>query len=259
VHLPLTYNSTLVHETNKGCSRQNPAPLACVPGPGNRYFTIRTNPSRVRPRSLASGPKEKRDRSVTAGQRRGRRTPRGSWDDILRMLGTISGRRPRGSNAPLLQRLNPEVPVFDRGAFTLETDLAGSLRTSRRDVLQGAVDEDHDPVVFAEDGPAKAGDGPAIHGQDAHATMPLRAHYELNPDTALPAILHQKSQISNQRRLAGHGHRRHRQIAELVRRRRQIQLRGVQGPIPLQRPARICAHPTHNRGQAAFSDSPALI
>ena len=73
------------------------------------------------------------------------------------------------------------------------------------------------------------------------------------------SINNHPSSILNKLCLAGHGHRRHRQIAELVRRGRQIQLRGVQRPIPLQRPARICAHPTHNGGQGAFSDSPTLI
>jgi len=65
--------------------------------------------------------------------------------------------------------------------------------------------------------------------------------------------------LSDQCGLAGDGHRRHRQVAELIRRRRQIQLGGVHRPIPFQSPARICAHPTHNGGQGAFGDPPALI
>jgi len=65
--------------------------------------------------------------------------------------------------------------------------------------------------------------------------------------------------FSDQCGLAGDGHRRHRQVAELVRRWRQIQFGGVHRPIPLQSPARICAHPTHNGGQGAFGDPPALI
>jgi hypothetical protein len=60
-------------------------------------------------------------------------------------------------------------------------------------------------------------------------------------------------------RPAGDRHRGHGQIAQPVRRRRQIEFRGAHCPIPLQSPACICAHPTHNRGQSTFSDPPALI
>ena len=51
----------------------------------------------------------------------------------------------------LLKRLDIDIAVLDNGSFALEADFTGFVGAFGTDVLQYAVDQNHDPVVLADD------------------------------------------------------------------------------------------------------------